>query len=115
MIRATIAACAITLATHAAAIDPRTLPFAQYREGANSITLYHEPCSDQSVRELLAHSGQPAHVADAFKRADAVHQGNAIAACWIVQGADAVFIVYADGDIGRLPVREFKPVRFRAM
>lgn len=109
MIRATIAACALALASHASATDPRTLPFAQYREGSNSITLYHEPCSDQSVRELLA------HVAGAFKRADAVYHGSAIAACWITQGADAVFVVYADGDIGRLPVREFKPVRFRAM
>jgi hypothetical protein len=74
------------------------------RDGNNTLTLSDTPCG-QKVARLL-----PAEHASRFRGAIDRSNGNVFQACWMLQGPDQVFLIYDDGDMARVPMREFKRI-----
>ena len=69
-----------------------------------TIRLMEAPCEQASFQAILVQV-KP----DPAKRAVVVHKGRPIPACWVAhQESGTVAIVDADGDMGLIPMAEFK-------
>jgi hypothetical protein len=93
--------CAAALAAFAAAPS-----FAQdliARLGDDSVRLSEETCKSQLVISRL----EPG-MADEFRAASAMFQGQRYQACWRMMG-NAAYLIYEDGDQGIIPATELKP------
>jgi hypothetical protein len=72
------------------------------RQGDDSVRLSEEACQSELVLNRL----EPA-VAQEFRAASAVFQGQSFKACWRMMG-NAAYLVYEDGDQGVIPAQELK-------
>ena len=93
--------CAAALAAFAASPS-----FAQdliARQGDDSVRLSEDACKSQLVISRL----EPG-MADEFRAASALFQGQRYQACWRMMG-NAAYLIYEDGDQGIIPATELKP------
>jgi len=73
------------------------------RQGDDSVRLSEESCKSQLVISRL----DPG-MAEQFRSASAVFQGQRFQACWRMMG-NAAYLIYEDGDQGIIPATELKP------
>jgi hypothetical protein len=72
------------------------------RQGDDSIRISEAKCETASVLRHI----KP-ELRKNFRKADARIGGQRYFACWMLQ-ASTVFVVYEDGDLGLVPLQEFK-------
>ena len=92
--------CAAALAFAAA---PSFAPDRIARPGDDSVRLSEDACKSQLVISRL----EPG-MADEFRAASALFQGQRYQACWRMMG-NAAYLIYEDGDQGIIPATELKP------
>ena len=73
------------------------------RQGDDSVRLSEEACKSELVISRL----EPG-MAEQFRAASAVFQGQRFQACWRMMG-NAAYLIYEDGDQGIIPAGELKP------
>lgn len=73
------------------------------RQGDDSVRLSDAQCKS----ELILNRLEPA-MAEEFKSASAMFQGQRFQACWRMMG-NAAYLIYEDGDQGVIPAQELKP------
>jgi hypothetical protein len=73
------------------------------RQGDDSVRLSDAQCKS----ELILNRLEPA-IAEEFKSASAMFQGQRFQACWRMMG-NAAYLIYEDGDQGVIPAQELKP------
>lgn len=98
--RAYLCAASLALAASSAMADS-----AIFRAGADSVEITEEPCH-AAVVPLI-----PAEVVEHFRAANAVISGKLMQACWALRADGYVFLYYADGDNGLIPVASFRKTR----
>jgi hypothetical protein len=76
----------------------------RFTEGANSITLFDKACENGGVLARIAPENR--HM---FRTGQSVLDGKTYDMCWAVPVEQpVVFLVYDDGDVGRLPLAAFQ-------
>ena len=73
------------------------------RQGDDSVRLSEDACKSELVISRL----EPG-MAEQFRSASAVFQGQRFQACWRMMG-NAAYLIYEDGDQGIIPAGELKP------
>ena len=73
------------------------------RQGDDSVRLSEDACKSELVISRL----EPG-MAEQFRAASAVFQGQRFQACWRMMG-NAAYLIYEDGDQGVIPAGELKP------
>jgi hypothetical protein len=76
-----------------------------FRSGADSVEITDEPCH-AAVVPLI-----PAQVLEHFLAANALIAGKLIQACWALRSDGMVEIMYADSDVGQVPISAFRKTR----
>ena len=71
--------------------------------GADSVRIQDAPCAE-SILALI-----PPDAREQFRSAVANVGGKEYAACWAMLPDGTVFLQYADGDAGMIPVSAFRP------
>jgi hypothetical protein len=71
--------------------------------GMDEIRIYEQKCEIASVLRHI-----PEDKRKDFRKARAKVSGQTYFACYVVVGPDRVLIVYEDGDLGMIPVGDFK-------
>lgn len=71
------------------------------RHEGDSIRLTDRPCPPEVLRHIP--EGQRGY----FRRANTIVGGKPFTACWIANGP-IVFAVYSDGDMGQIPLSQFR-------
>ena len=98
-----IKAVVIGAAALAFAAAPSFAPDLIARQGDDSVRLSEDACKSQLVISRL----EPG-MADEFRAASALFQGQRYQACWRMMG-NAAYLIYEDGDQGIIPATELKP------
>ncbi|MBC5781855.1 hypothetical protein H8N03_02800 [Ramlibacter sp. USB13] len=73
------------------------------RQGDDSVRLSEDSCKSELVISRL----EPG-MAEQFRAASAMFQGQRFQACWRMMG-NAAYLIYEDGDQGIIPATELKP------
>ncbi|MGP1685307.1 MAG: hypothetical protein ACTS8S_23525, partial [Giesbergeria sp.] len=74
------------------------------RQGSAEVRISDAPCMYAGVLQHIQEAERPQ-----FRKASGRFDGQSFFACW-VQQRDQIFLVYEDGDLGVVPVKQFKDV-----